>query len=261
MLEIYQEVTHRLRPRTPTRTLLDLQGVDEEVHDLAFTHVYQEGDFELLGVLDALGLEYVLAEEEGFDQQDLEQLTEGFLGLLAVYCCEGLLLAPHQHLALRPFCDYLLDLLELVGVLDSKEVEANQQVPEANRHLLPRDIHVLSSLAHGHALDVRQVIIDLDVEEHMQHAHLRQFLERVLGYLLIELSIERLLFYLARPPLNLVDAFPKPLFLHLQGVKLLLQHRGLFLQLIQLPGQLFLLHLQQPDFLLFFLYYAFTLAL
>lgn len=39
MLEIYQEVAHCLRPARPTRPLLDLQGVDEEVHDLAFVYV------------------------------------------------------------------------------------------------------------------------------------------------------------------------------------------------------------------------------
>lgn len=56
MLEIYQEVTHSLSPAYPSRSLLDLQGVDEEVHDLAFVYVYEEGDLELFGVFDALGL-------------------------------------------------------------------------------------------------------------------------------------------------------------------------------------------------------------
>lgn len=61
MLEINQEVPHHLRPSTPTHSLLDLQGVDEEVHDLGLADVYEEGDFELLGVFDAFGLEDVLA--------------------------------------------------------------------------------------------------------------------------------------------------------------------------------------------------------
>lgn len=125
MLEIYQEVTHGLRPAYPTRTLLDLQGVDEEVHDLALAYVYQEGDLELFGVFDALGLEDMLEQEECLNQQNLQKLAEGFLGLFAVDCCEGFLFATNKYLTLRAFYDYLLDFLEFVGILGSKEVQAN----------------------------------------------------------------------------------------------------------------------------------------
>lgn len=95
----------------------------------------------------------------------------------------------------------------------------------------------------------------------MQHAHLWQLLKRILWDLLIELCIQRFLFYLAGPTLNLVDTFPKLFLLHLQRVKFLLQLKWLLLQLIQLIGQFFLLHLQQPNLLFFLLYCALALAL
>lgn len=79
----------------------------------------------------------MLEEEEGLNQQDLQQLTEEFLGLFVVYSRKGLLFATGSHLTLRTFYDYLFDFLELVGILHSKKVQAKQQVTEADRHFLP----------------------------------------------------------------------------------------------------------------------------
>ena len=60
MLEVDQKVPHHLRPARPANAFIHLEGVDEQLCNFTIIRVDQEGNPELLGILNRLGFKDVL---------------------------------------------------------------------------------------------------------------------------------------------------------------------------------------------------------
>lgn len=60
MLEIYQKVTHGLRPIVPSDALVHLERVDKHLSNFALVNVYQKRSTELFSVGDVFSIQDLL---------------------------------------------------------------------------------------------------------------------------------------------------------------------------------------------------------